>query len=342
MQSHVMTFAGSHQVLLAHMSLLGTALIVEDAIGPGKVVLRWTDEVDPRPQLRVLEATPAIIGDLIREHASGHASGSDTWLEVVDPNVGSLFSTRTKAPNSDEAWIRVLNVRASSANDLRDLDSQMVVGLGERAWWYMEGKQQRPDRGASAWEMRTRNRGLEFVANTLLPLADAVSHRTSQRVEAGLTGFSVDDEVGKNKPDSRTATGFAAPGPTDSAVAWTALWGLAAMPVWHHPQARSTSSASLPPKHGARGQLLMPMATQWVTPARMQMALRSRALLDAVQPDVDSVEVGTTALAARRQLAEWGFTTLLRFPVQVSGSTSAPERRALAAVVVGATNDFRG
>ena len=69
----------------------------------------------------------------------------------------------------------------------------------------------------------------------------------------------------------------------------------------------------------------------WVTVARMQAALRSRYLLvageDATGPSLGSAE--TTA--AQAILEEWGFAQILSFPVNVTGSASAPERRTLAA-----------
>lgn len=78
--------------------------------------------------------------------------------------------------------------------------------------------------------MQPRNQGSEFVGTRLRKLAATVAQRDTAKILAGLTGQSVDDELGENSPGSRTATGLASPGPADNALAWCALWGISQFP----------------------------------------------------------------------------------------------------------------
>ncbi|VWX48752.1 conserved hypothetical protein [Micrococcus sp. 116] len=325
------TLAGTWDVLLSHTALLGAAMIVEEELGAGAVRLRWTDEPDSRPQLCGAGLDAAALGGLIHRHATRHVQDPRGWLCSTDAVAGSLFSARTKMPASEHGWVDLLHDRIEVARPLRGLDSALVVGLGERAWWHRTSKLFRPDHGAAAWEMRTRNKGMEFIAHSLLPTGRAVAGRAVEAVTSGLLGTTVEDEPGKNKPDSRTATGMAPLGPVDAARAWVGLWALAALPVWADSHGRSVSSAHIPARRESLARLLMPVPTSWVTVARMQAALRSRYLLvageDATGPSLGSAE--TTA--AQAILEEWGFAQILSFPVNVTGSASAPERRTLAA-----------
>src|SRR5690606_39049936 len=111
------------------------------------------------------------------------------------------------------------------------LDQRFIGALGEPAYWAASNDGIRPDNGASAWEMKTRNRGEDFVRNRLSLLAKSVSQRGEQQVLSGLLGTSIVDEVGKNGLDSRTPTGLAAPGVADNARAWCALWAISLFPV---------------------------------------------------------------------------------------------------------------
>lgn len=326
--------AGSHEVLLSHMSLLGTALILEEEIGAGRVLCRWGDGPNPSARLRLKGLASSEIGRIVQKHATRLADEVFGLLAAQHPDIGALFSARTKSPKSAEQWREVLDARSVVVRGLRGLGSSLSIGIGERAWWFAEHKRLRPDHGASAWEMRTRNRGMEFISDTLRPLAVAVAKRTPTEVLSGLVGRSVEDEVGKNKAESRTGTGLGPVGPTDSARAWTGLWAIAGMPVWPSPSDRSVTSAAVPRKRGRPGQLIMPMCTQWVTTSRWLVALRSSVLTDVGTAAADGDDLSVQYHSGLKQLKDWGFDLVLRFPVSVSGSSSAPERRALAGVSV--------
>lgn len=76
----------------------------------------------------------------------------------------------------------------------------------------------------------------------------------------------------------------------------------------------------------------MAVPTGWVTVARWQVVLRGAALSILGQAGMAPAEEQLKVAAARRQLQELGFELFLEFPVNVSGSISAPERRAMEAV----------
>lgn len=321
------TLGGTPDVLLSHMSLLGTALIVEEQLGAGSVTCSWDGGLEPRPVLRVTGAGTDDVGCMVQEHARRHADDDPGWMRPVQPVVGSLFSARTNMPTSTSMWHRLLAERDRIGAGVRGLDSAMILGLGERAWWLDGHKRWRPDHGAAAWEMKTRNRGMEFLKDGLLPLAIAVADRDAASVMAGLVGETVTDEVGKNRSDSRTGMGLGPLGPTDCARAWSGLWGIAALPMWPLSHDRSVSPASRPRSRTRRGSLLMPMPLEQVTPSRWRRALRSDTVLAAA--DADGL-----AASALRQLESWGFPVLMEFPVSVTGSSSAPERRTMAGAQV--------
>ena len=323
---------GSHQVLLSHMNMLGLSMILEEELGVGTVQCAWSPGIEPKPQIKLKQATIDDVASIVKKHATQHVEAAESWLHAANPAVGSLFSARTKNPANNEEWGSVLAQRAAVADELRGIDSDMTVGIGERSWWQFQGGKRRPDFGASPWEMRTRNGGCEFVADTLLPLARAVSERSVGGIKDGLTGRTLCDEVGENKADSRTATGLAPLGPADNARAWVALWGISAVPMWKRSTDQSVASAAVPSRRGERGQLLMPMATEWVTVSRWRTALRSRALVDAFQSS--TVAELSDAAIARALLRSWGFEHLMRFPVFETDNRSAPERRTLQGVSV--------
>ena len=325
---------GGKEILLSHMSLLGAASILDEALGAGSVLCRWTDEADAVAMLRVDAASEDQVGEILREHAARHAQGDIPWMHARHPVLQSVFAARNAKPFPDEKWHEFVSLRTQMSDDLRGLESRMTLGLGERAWWLRDGKTLRPDHGASPWEMRTRNKGMEVVADALVPMAAALAERDPQKVMDGLTGQILDDEPSSNKPDSRTSQGFGPLGPTDTARAWCGMWGIASFPVWHRAVDRSVTPAAVPPRRVARGKLLMAAPTRWITVARWQAALRSEALNAIGQMGRSSAEEKLKVSAARRELKELGFELLLEFPVKVTGSPSARERRATEAVVL--------
>ncbi|WP_336704969.1 hypothetical protein [Micrococcus terreus] len=173
------------------------------------------------------------------------------------------------------------------------------------------------------------------MADTLVPVGEAVAQREAAEVLSGLLGETVRDEVGKDQEDSRTGTGLGPLGPVDSVRAWAALWGISAIPVWHRAGRRSVSSASAPRTSRRLARLVMPVAHRGVTLSRLRAALRSASAMIADSAELihEDSEVRRQAemasAAAVAELQARGFGSVMSFPVQISGSTSAPERRAL-------------
>lgn len=98
------TLAGDKGTLLSHMSLLGAASILDEVLGAGSALCRWTDEMDASPVLRVDVASEEEVGEVLRVHASRHVDGEIPWMHAQHPLMQSLFATRAKVPSSDDIW----------------------------------------------------------------------------------------------------------------------------------------------------------------------------------------------------------------------------------------------
>jgi CRISPR-associated protein Csb3 len=255
------------------------------------------------------------------------------------------MSPRIASPPDDTAWRGHTAARWGVIDRVLQrtdwLDLRLIGSLGEPAYWrFNRQRQQLPDEGASRWEMKTRNRGEEFVGNRLRPLAERVAARSAGRIESGLTGNAPEDELGKNEVESRTATGLAAPGPTDNALAWCALWGISQFPVIAKIQRPSRTAGHLPTPRGAerdrRGSFYVPVPVRPIALPRLRTVIVSDQLAQAaaigpegpIGPGVLGVE------AACGWLADRGIAALVRFPIGEYGSANAPERRALLGRVI--------
>lgn len=338
--AHRLDMAGSAFDLFNHMALWGLAAICADA-GIQGVRGSWTDG---RVTNAVLwsAADGREVAQAVIAHAQRRAEPGSWLTETFDvsstakPSVVATMAPRTASPTSDERWgdldaeaHRIENALPSA------LDEALLAGLGYRAWWVYEGRNRRPDRGCSVWEMRTRNKGTDVVADRLLPLAREVASWSGEKVLAGLEGTESDDVVGGNAATSRSATGFRLPGPADNARAWCALWGLSLLPVMpalrhggHTPAWAPRHSVSSSPLH----HLLMVVPDQPMPPARFARLQASSQLVTAA---TDMADRNTPRPLPERRLAlswlrERGAGVVLRFPVQYVGSASAPERQALA------------
>lgn len=171
-------------------------------------------------------------------HGHARRQAESAWLKTIthlsvgdrsplSPRIGKLS---TKGAFSELEDARRELIESITSEDA--LTRRLIGALGRPSDWSLSREGEiLPDAGASTWEMKTRNRGEEFVQNRLSLLADAVATRTDQQVQDGIEGVSEVDEVGKGSLNSRTPTGLRAPGPADNTRAWCALWGLSALPV---------------------------------------------------------------------------------------------------------------
>lgn len=353
---------GDHQTLLTHAVLWGTASILADALGSSRIRAGWVDEdgatvlLNPVAVIDVegsslLEVGQIIQGLALRVSSSDQWAAQLTWQAPKDPSV-SLLTPRTGLPTfktfTEEAmawWQQLEDRRSSTVAALTPFEQDMVRGLGERSWWLSETTGLRTDLGASPWEMKTRNRGEEFLKNRFLPLAEEISRWDPEKIVGGLTGASRDDTVGKNKAGSHTATGFSPLGPCDNALAWCALWVIGLMPPVHRTQPGNPQGKGLlrprPSAYAGRvagyqssdGQerLVVTMPEKLVSPERWARLQRSAAL-SRIPPRKDTEP--TAQAAAQSMLRQQGVAANVLFDVSRSDNRSAPERRAETGVVM--------
>ncbi len=336
---------GDIEVAFSHLAAVGLASIVEDS-GAGPASTCWSSSLDSRPRV----AAPGLDADaaarIVHAHAVAHADPSDWTAATVPDGSGGLLSPRLKVPADDAAWGRLSSARREVIDDAlearRWLDLALIGALGEPAYWRFDSGRgrsasgvpdRRPDEGASRWEMKTRNRGEDFVAHRLRRLALAVTARAPQGVRDGLTGTSVVDEAGLDAVDSRTATGLASPGPVDNALAWCALWGLSALPVIPLVLRPSRTAGHLPAGRSGRNRwpehFYLPVPERPVGLARYRHVVLSAQLATFAAMDTPEAEATLAAESARAWLSDRAIAAVVRFPVGVFGSASAPERRAL-------------
>lgn len=332
-----LVLSGDIGTALTHLTLVGLAAIFEDE-GFSRVRVWWrTDGLDARPVVDAPALDWRSAAEAVRTHAVRHCDPGDWTAAKVLGGTAALMSPRIKPPGDDAEWRGHVAARravidrevARSAT----LDLRLIGSLGEPAYWRRNRQGQRlPDDGASRWEMKTRNRGEEFVGNRLHPLAERVARRTPDQIEAGLTGTAVVDELGKNDVDSRTATGLAAPGPTDNGVAWCALWGLSQFPVIAQVERPSRTAGHLPATSRAardrRGSFYVPVPSRPMGLPRLRSVVLSGQLALATSLEDDEGD-RLDVEAARSWLADRGIGAIVRFSIGEYGSANAPERRAL-------------
>jgi CRISPR-associated protein Csb3 len=328
------------QVLLSHLALYGLASILE-AGGIADVRIGWTGGPDPRPTIDAPGLDDVTVGTAVREHA-GACARAGSWVQRNVPGTSlGLMSPRLTPYRDDTAWRAAQAARHQALDALTEshawLDLRFLAALGEPSYWSRNPKGERlPDNGASRLEMQPRNRGSEFVGSRLRKVAAAVAAREGGAVVAGLRGRSVRDEAGSDKPDSRTATGLAPPGPTDNALAWCALWGLGQFPLTMRVTKGLTSAdtAALTSGHLGRGRQEWFYAPMWDDrwrPARLRSMLAARPLRTAATVGLkgpNAAAPGETATAGA-WLAARGVRGVVRFRVERFGSDNAPERRAM-------------
>lgn len=325
---------GSIQRPLTHLALLGLADIL-DSQGIPDVRVHFTDEVRPRARITAAGASPEEIGVAVHDHA--RQRGENSWVTASmtheDGADRAVMSPRLKPPDSVDDWARLQAARRRELDRITEahqmLDLRMLGGLGEPAYWRCDERSSQPDQGASRWEMKTRNKGEEFVGNRLAPLARAVAARTPRLILDGLTGVTTIDETGQNAGDSRSATGFAPPGPVDSALAWCALWGLGELPVVHSGSDRSRTPGAQRWDRIHPDVMVVPVYTVPTSLPRLRAILRSAELDRQAAALIES-----TTDSSSSWLAEHGVRALMRFDVAKFGSASAPERRVLDGVVI--------
>ncbi|WP_449386242.1 hypothetical protein [Cellulomonas soli] len=320
---------GRLESALDHLAAYGLAALVDDATGSTTRVA-WSDA--PEPALALSGTTWDEVGQVVHAHATARAA-EGSWLQasgVAGGTPAGLFSPRVKGMSDTEVaqWYaaRSAVLDTGGAPWLADVDLRLIGALGEPSYWSFDRKEPRPDHGASRWEMKTRNRGEEFVGNRLRLLASSVAARTPSAITAGLRGDTLVDEVGKGRPDSRTPTGLTSPGPVDNARAWCALWGLSLLAVTHSTTGPSRSGGHL--GHHSQGHLFLPVMTVPWPVARLRSVLLSRHLgvVASAGADVRVPPTPVETMASWHWLRARGMSAVVRFEVYKSPNASAPEK----------------
>jgi CRISPR-associated protein Csb3 len=323
------------RVVLHHMAAYGLASILDEA-KVADLRLSWTTGAQPIPRLTAPDLSADLVDRIVREHAANHADDR-SWINRDLPTGGTprgLMSPRLGSFPDKTAWREVQAARHHELDQLTTTaavtDLRFLAALGEPCYWSHNRKgDPLQDDGASRWEMQPRNQGSEFVGSRLRKLVIAVARRAPGATVAGITGASAVDEIGGDRADSRTPTGLAAPGPTDNALAWCALWGIGQFPIAPRINATALTSGHL--GRGGAGWFYAPV---WHSPwkiARLRTILASNALRDAAAAGLGtpwSVDP-PRQVTARGWLATRGVAGIIRFPVERFGSISAPERRAM-------------
>lgn len=239
-----MIISGNISDLFVHCTGLGLAVILEEESGQG-VGIRWVDQehMEVRPEADLDDDE---ISAIVKRHATKAAESEwlssdipmskakntdkDRLRSPLSPRIGNLDDDNYRL--FDDARNRLIDsLSVSCFSELR-----FLCNLGRPAYWSNEMKvsdaKNKPDNGASFWEMGDRRRGDDFVRCRLRKLAKTVSRRDHVALKNGLVGIAPLDEIaGKNAIESTTATGLRSKGISDNAQAWCALWAISLFPV---------------------------------------------------------------------------------------------------------------
>lgn len=340
------------RTLLSHMALYGLAAILE-AQGAPQVRVRWTeDKTRPRPEVSVPELDHSELAGLLLQHAKA-MNVQDSWVQqslvlktANSESARGLMSPRLATLTDRPQWAHLQRLRHDVLESLTTgnqwLDLRFVSALGEPSYWRRTRKETPlQDDAASRYEMQPRNQGAEFVGSRLRKLAESVAARDPSEILAGLRGESLIDEIGSDKPDSRTATGLAGPGPTDNALAWCALWGISQLPTVMLVTRPADTAGHL--SFRRYEWFYAPVWHAPWRPARLRSILASRSLRVlaslGIQETVLDKETSqrkelkpfadTAIPEARSWLRARDVAGVIRFPIHRFGSTNAPERRAM-------------
>lgn len=308
------------------MSVFGLAVILDQETAG--VRLWWRNHEEA--VVTTGEATDEDISEVVHRFAVRRSAGS--WITTngdLDGAKRAPLSPRIGTPSSVRSWEQLQVQRHATIDAVgveSRLDRRMIGSLGEPAYW-AETHDRRlfVDYGANSWEMKTRNRGEEFLQNRMSLLAASVAARSVEGVRAGLTGELVRDEAGKDAATSRTPTGLRSPGRTDNAQAWCALWGISLFPV------RPVMPVAGPsPRRSRTGGVVsirprvwfgLPLFSTAVSVARVRSIARSAGLTDVVHAHASSASTDE----AMSRLRKLGVAEVRVFEQFKTENKNAPE-----------------
>ncbi len=327
---------GPYTSALTHFAGFGVAAILEEA-GYRGLRIGWSETSSPSMSITGPEIDESTVAEAVAQHAERHAI-RESWVQArthirkgsKESEVG-LFSPRIAVPEDASAWARLYEERRAvidADTGFTWLDGQMLQALGEPAYWQAGLKDAMPDEGASRWEMKTRNRGEDFVRNRLAPMALEVSTRGAPAIIKALAGESIDDSAGKD--DSRTGTGLVTPQPVDDAVAWCGLWGISAFRLFPRLSGVAITPGAWPTDRTHPAIMAIPLSTSPMSGAKLRRIIRSQSFSDAAFGNREKDPNALIRMAtARATLKRTGVRGAVVFPIRKGGSASAPERQVL-------------
>lgn len=321
---------------LTHFALAGLGQIAR-SLSTHAVELSWSDETVPRAVITTEDVTVEAMAEEVLRLADSWTGGWTTIRHEYGEGTFSPFSPRFKSINAEKYpadWASHQNVRNETFDKLAvDRDGtalRLIHALGEAAYWRFDGKSPRPDHGASRWEMKTRNKGQEFVRDRLHLLCKELAGWDSAQVIDGLSGATVNDSLSKNSLDSRTSTGFTPPGPADVALTFAAIVGISQFPVTHRIHELSVTPGAYPTNTLHPKFMVLPVPTVPITPERYANIVCSlhwseiTAEIGAhnMGKDIDSLQSADHRAVLRAR----GVPAAAVFRINLGGSPSAPER----------------
>lgn len=313
----------------SHLFLVGLASIIEDSQPDRTCWITWQD----RAHAGIKTSDDLTLHDYaVLIHAHSKRWNTSSWLSAESEYFSgnkkrghSTLSPRVAAPDSKSDWEALQYDRETAIDVLETvLDHRYIGALGEPSYWSgrLTDKAYTPDRGASRWEMVTRNKGQEFISGRLVPLTTAVAKRSIEQIEGALRGSIVIDEVGRNALDSRTPTGFRLPSTTDNVLALCALVGVSAFMVGRSTKPLLGGTAGFFQLKKPTPRVVLPLWSGWWTLAKYRTVVRSAALtrygVALANRNVDNM--------SQLALIEKGCTGVFLFEQYMSGNSSAPER----------------
>lgn len=331
---HSLLVAGNVYSGLSHFALAGLSLLAR-SLSDGVVTTHWNNEPTPRGVLETEDIAPEDIAVEMKRLSRSWFQG---WTSIRVHYAGGEFSPfsprfmRIDPRKNPGDWSKHQQARTAALDKLcaenDQLALQLIQSLGEAAYWRFVGKDPRPDHGASRWEMKTRNRGEEFVSQKLFKYVEALSDWDTEDILAGLTGQRVEDPFGEDA--SRTPSGFTPPTRTDLALAFAALIGIGQFPVSARAQLMALTPCAYPDTALHTKVAVLPVPIAPLTPERFEGIVLSQEWASVVN-DLGAKEIGRTPEnllhdCAVTALQQFNVPAAAVFRVQRIGSEQAPER----------------
>lgn len=307
---YAITVAGDITSGLSHFALAGLSLIAR-SLTSSRVVTYWSQESTPRGILEMDDVTPLELAKRIQSLCDQWLNG---WAAVRVKYAGgtfSPFSPRFKPidPKKEpEDWVTHQKSRTAELDKLLEnndsLALQFIQALGEASYWSFDSKQKqpKPDRGASRWEMKTRNAGQEFVSNRFFKFMQEISDWPAEQILSGIEGETVHDPFyNASKGESRTASGFTPPRKTDVALAFVAILGISQFPISYQVRQVSVTPGAFPSNSEEHKLAVLPVTAKPIAPERFESIVISRDWSQIVSSFSTGPE--TTPLAEQATLA---------------------------------------